>query len=228
MVLWILAGLLLFFILIHLRPLSINEVNSLGRKRRRSKIKRYFKFNESEKKANKNFKKRMNPNGKFYTIDVNLYNFPSLAAALLKYKKHEWILIGFEKEKKVKYLWMNKGINRDAVASDLSPESMVVKAHENGFTSTLILHNHPNIDPRRYDCTKPSKQDIKTAKQASNVLNENGINHFEFICERGRHNEFFRSIALSFIPIDKIVDEINLINRKSVWINFRLHMERLF
>lgn len=225
---WTLASLTFIFILFHIRPLRAKEVNSLGRKRRRRKINRYFKFSESEKTVNQNFKKKMNPNGKFYSIDLSLYNFPSLAAALLKYKKHEWILIGFEKDKRIKSLWMNKGSSRDSVASELSTESMVFKAQENSFSSILILHNHPNINPVRYDCTKPSKQDIATAKEASVILNEAGINLLEFICERGRYYHFFQSISQSFIPLDQIVTEITSLNGKSRWVNFRLHMERLF
>jgi len=94
----LLTGLVIvIFLLLHLRPLNEGEVKALAIKRRHNVIFKYYNFDMDEYAANKNFKKRMNPNGKFYEIDHDLHSFPSIAAALLKYKKHEWIIISFEK-----------------------------------------------------------------------------------------------------------------------------------
>ena len=66
----------------------------------------------------------MNPNGKLYRINEPLFVFPSIAAALLKYKKHEWIVIAFEKEKKISSAWLNKGFDRSGVSPYLSVQDI--------------------------------------------------------------------------------------------------------
>ena len=102
---------LVVFIVSHLRPLRENEINVLSEKRRNKGIIKYFSFDIQEYSVNKNFKKSMNPNGKFYQISEDLYTFPSLSAGLLKYKKHEWIIISFEKDRKISLIWLNKGFD---------------------------------------------------------------------------------------------------------------------
>nr|MBC7244231.1 hypothetical protein [Chloroflexota bacterium] len=88
------------FVFTHLRPLNEGEINQLATKRRNKQIRGYFSFAAGEFDVNREFKKRMNPNGTFYRINEGLFEFPSIAAALLKYKKHEWISIAFENQKK--------------------------------------------------------------------------------------------------------------------------------
>ena len=39
----------------------------------------------------------MRADGRFYKIEERLFEFPALATGLLKYKKHEWIIIAFER-----------------------------------------------------------------------------------------------------------------------------------
>ena len=84
-----------YFILSHLRPLNNNEIIQLGSKRRTSEIKNYYTFDRSESVVNKSFKSGMDTAGKYYHVNERLTSFPSTAAALLKYKKHEWVIIGF-------------------------------------------------------------------------------------------------------------------------------------
>jgi len=91
----------LIFVFTHLRPLTEDEVKQLGTKRRGKQIRGYFSFAAVGFNVDKEFKKQMNPNGTFYRINEGLFEFPSIAAALLKYKKHEWIIIAFEKHKKI-------------------------------------------------------------------------------------------------------------------------------
>jgi hypothetical protein len=105
----------LLLILTHLRPLKENEMEKLSSKRRGKAIHQYFTFDHQEYNVDKIFKKKMNPNGKFYRIDEKLYHFPSTAAGLLKYKKHEWIIIAFEKNKNISICWLNKGFDRSRV-----------------------------------------------------------------------------------------------------------------
>lgn len=70
----------------------------------------YLSFDYKEFAVNKGFKKQISPNGSVYEINEILFEFPSKAAVLLKYKKHEWVIIAFENEKNVYLIWPNKGL----------------------------------------------------------------------------------------------------------------------
>jgi hypothetical protein len=218
----------LIFVLIHLRPLSEDEVNNLGEKRRGKHIRQYYSFTTSEFLVNKEFKKQMNPNGTFYKIDESLFRFPSIAAALLKYKKHEWIIIAFEKGKKIDKIWLNKGFDRSGVSPYISIDNIINNAKPENYTSILIFHNHPNTNPNYYDCKRPSNKDIESANEYANCLNANEINLVEFVCERGMHYEYFLSPAYSFLPLSEYVMAINQKNGLSKFRNLFLHIERIF
>src|SRR5579862_7462384 len=106
---------ILVFVLAHLRQLTHEEIRFLSNKRRNQQIRQYFSFDRRKLFVNQEFKKKMNPNGKFYPRDDKLYEFPSIAAGLLKGKKHEWIIIAFEKYKAVNAICINKGNDNSEV-----------------------------------------------------------------------------------------------------------------
>jgi hypothetical protein len=218
----------LIFVFSHLRPMTENEVEQLGIKRRNKQVRLYFSFNTGEFYVDKEFKKGMNPNGKLYRINEPLFVFPSIAAALLKYKKHEWIIIAFEKEKKIDSAWLNKGFDRSGVSPYLSVQDIANIANSNNHTSILIFHNHPNTNPNYYDCRRPSSEDMQSANECAKVLNRNGTNLIEFVCERGKHYKYFSSYADSFLPLSEFATAINGVNSLSKLRNLSLHIERIF
>ena len=216
------------FIIFHFRTLTENEVIQLSKKRRDKKLSEYFIFDNREYSANKSFKKNMNPNGKIYQINETLFEFPSIAAALLKYKKHEWIIIAFEKNKNINFIWLNKGLNRASVSSYIDISTICNFCKEYNQTSILIFHNHPNVNHNYYDVSTPSDNDIESAKYFAQALNINEINLLEFICERGSHNKYYFSITDSFLPLSGFISTINENNGKSKIKNLLLHYERVF
>ncbi len=222
----ILVIIIILFIITHIRPLNEREILKLSQKRRKSKIKEYFSFNNSEYNVDKEFKRKMKADGKFYQISKILFEFPSIAAGLLKYKKHEWIIVAFEKNRKVDLLWLNKGIDRNTVSSSLSADKISQIGKDNNYSSILIFHNHPNPNPNRYDGTKPSKEDIASARYYSQTLSGTGLNLIEFVCERGRHHHYFSSTVESFLPIKGFEKLIMQKNGLSRFQNLLLHIER--
>lgn len=217
----------LAYMIYNMRPLTDQEVSQLAANRRQRQIRSHYNFNTWEYSVDLQFKKRMRPDGKFYPMDESLYNFPAVAAGLLKYKKHEWIIVAFEKDGRVSLLWVNKGMDRTSVNLYLPIEQIVEIAKERGYGSILIFHNHPNSDPGRYSCRIASPQDIKTAEIFAQALNENGINLVEFVCERGRHHEYFLAPADSFFPVEGFLKDINRENTGRYSLkNFSLHMEK--
>ena len=215
------------FVLTHLRPMTDYEIKQLGTRRRHKQIRTYFSFNSRGFNVDKGFKKRMNPNGEIYKINEAISVFPSIAAALLKYKKHEWIIIAFESQRNIDLIWLNKGFDRSGVSPYLSIESMINIANRENHTSVFILHNHPNTNPNYYDCRRPSTKDIESAKEFARVFNRNGINLIEFVCERGMHYEYFLSAADSFLPLSEFLMAINRVNGLSKFKNLFLHVNNL-
>ena len=224
----IIFGVFLFFILTHIRQLNDFEVNQLGTKRRTKQIRRYFSYDRGETSVDKEFKKRMKSSGKFYPIRKRLQNFPSVAAALLKYKKHEWTIIAFERNKEIYLIWCNKGPDKMSVTPTLSMENVARIAYEKGAASILTFHNHPNPNPGKYRTNMPSDQDLESAKLRSTIYNSRGLNLVSFVCERGRYYEYFMSPANSFLPLIGFVEVINGINGSSRLSNLKLHIERIF
>jgi hypothetical protein len=216
------------FIVSHFRPLNDEEISHLANKRRSKKINAYYQFSQSQVSVNSEFKKAMAAEGAYYNIHTALKEFPSVAAALLKYKKHEWIIIGFEKEQKIDYVWLNKGPNNAQVASHLSFAGMVNHARSGNHTTVIVLHNHPNPDPQKFYMLLASEQDKRSAKALENVLLSGSVNLLEFVCERGRFHQYHRAIAPSFIPVQSITTTIITKNNVSRGRNLQLHLERLF
>jgi hypothetical protein len=223
---FLLLGLL--FVVTHLRPLRRGEVEHLARRRRDQQVSRYFSFHTGEFSVDRQFKKRMKPKGAFYRISQDLSRFPSTAAALLKYKKHEWIIIAFEKDRHVDLIWANKGPDGSTVSPALSVPRMADVAKQQGYSSVLTFHNHPNPSPSHYDCTSASQQDLRSATLRAEVLNSQGVNLLAFVCERGKHYSYFRSAADRFVPLSDFVAQINEVNGSSRLRNLSLHLERIF
>src|SRR6056297_782018 len=215
---------LIFFIL-HLRPLSENEVKDLAEKRRKKLINNYYRFSSQETTVDKEFKSNMNPNGIYYEMDEDSYYFPAIVAALMKYKKHEWIVIGFEKDKKIVLMWVNKGEDNSSVTPLLSREEIKNKALKMNSNTVLKFHNHPNSNPNYYDCTNPSKQDKLSAGVLSGEVVEENINYIDFVCERGLHYKFHEDYNDNFYHIEKIIKKIEQENNNTKLQNYKLHRE---
>jgi hypothetical protein len=200
----------------------------LGTKRRKRDIEGYFHIENTERSVNADFKKSLNPRGIFYRVDLPLYSTASTVAGLLKYKKHEWIVVAFEKGKQVGHLWVNKGHNNSSASIYLPLDEALDMAIRNGYTSVLMFHNHPNSNPGRYSCTQASKADMVSASHWASTLNPGGVNLAEYVCERGRHYRYFLAPSDSFMPLGQVMDIISKANGSSRLGNLRLHMERIF
>lgn len=226
-ILFALFTIIVIFIITHFRALNDDEVNNLALKRRNKDIQAYYSFCNYEIQVDKEFKKSMKPDGKFYKINESLRNFPSIAAALLKYKKHEWIILAFEKDQIIDLVWVNKGLDNASAAMSFPLQDIANFASDHNYISILMFHNHPNDDPRRYTYASPSDADISLAKNFSYRLDWKSINHLAFVCESGMYYKYFMSIADSFYPIKEYLKTINDENGSSIAKNLSLHIERL-
>lgn len=219
---------IVLFIILHLRPLTKDEIGLLAEKQRKTKISLYFKFDNREYLPNKDFKKRMDPSGNYYKINDSLFEIPAIASSLLKYKKHEWIIITFEKYKNINMIWLNKGSDKSSVSLTYDFSHFVKYANRNNYSSILIFHNHPNSRPNEFNKTSPSEKDISSAKEFAEISNSNGINLLEFVCERGRHYQYYHSYYSGFLPKEEFIHKINLLNNVSKYNNLKLHLQRYY
>ncbi len=217
------AAAILLFILLHLRTLTENEVRYLGIKRRNRHVEEYFRSDNTECKFT--LKWSLDTRGAFYPVDFTLYSIASIVAGLLKYKKHEWIVIAFEKQKRVDRLWVNKGQNKSSASIYLPVNQVLETAIENGCSSVLVFHNHPNSNPNRYDCRHASETDRAIALHWSDTLNPRGINVGMYVCERGRPYRYFLSPSISLL--DSCIMDIKRVNGVSWYDNLQLHWERI-
>lgn len=94
----------------------------------------------------KDFKKKLKAQGKFYHLG-DFYNtkreFVEFVSGLLKYKKHEWTVIGFCRDNKVIKFWTNKGKNNKEGVINLSLEETIRICKDEEFNKILLCHNHP-------------------------------------------------------------------------------------
>ena len=175
---WLLLELLFFFT--HRKPLTEAEMILLAELRKRRYIGRVFRFPHSAIAIDKSFKSSLSPSGAWYAVSVPLANFPSYVAALLKGKKHEWIVLGIVKEETVVCFWANKGQNNASVAFRCEPNEIVLACKAKGGHTVLCLHNHPNPDPQHYNCLSASQQDKISAQELAQAAALRGVNWLEF------------------------------------------------
>ncbi len=215
----------LIFWITHRNPLTEVEIQMLAEKRRIRNINGYYTFSPDERTVSQAFKSNMRASGKTYSVNEHLSEIPALAAALLKYKKHEWIIIAFEKDASVMYLWINKGNDNVSANLFIDLNDIVEFSLKNQVSTVLMFHNHPNSNPKIYDCRQPSQIDLNTAEKFCNILGCKGINHIAFVCERGRFYRYYYHYAASFKPVKNYIESIRLTDSSDKRNNYRLHRE---
>jgi hypothetical protein len=229
---WFLGAVVAFLTIIwafdvyrHRHPLNNPEVFALSRKRQRTRALAKFSFSTMRRPADVAEKKAMKAQGQFVSCDLGFRDAPAQMAGLLKYKKHEWIVIAFINSFHIRHLWWNKGPNRTNVWSLLRDQSLSTAIHSFKPDAIAILHNHPNPDPSRYRMNIPSELDLQHALFYDGEFSKHGISLLEFICERGVPYLYYASFAGSVALIDPIIDEIQKINGTGIFKNYSLRKE---
>jgi len=219
---WILVECVFFFR--HQEPLNENELLQLSKKRTREYIKKYYQFNKVTVTVNKQFKASLNPEGKWYTTEMELSLFPSYIAALLKGKKHEWVVLAIEKDGVVCGFYANKGRDKSSVSFNCSLTEVMRKCELQDCSTILRFHNHPNGNPNHETHLLPSKQDKMSAKScAERVIHS--YNWLDFVCERGNFIKYFEQYSPAFSPKAAQIEQIRLENNISKFRNYVLHRE---
>lgn len=209
----------------HRHPLTTQEMLTLARKRQRNRALSLFDFSTIQRAADPVEKKAMKSHGEFVRCDLRYRDAPARIAGLLKYKKHEWIVIAFINVFHVRHLWWNKGPDGTMVWSFLQEHSLRAAIKSLKPDSIAILHNHPNPDPSYYRMNIPSEADLRSAGFYDAEFSTHGISLLEFICERGVPHLYYASFGDSVVPINPIIEEIGGINGTGLFKNYSLRKE---
>lgn len=215
----------LFFLLTHRRELTDVEMEKLSQKRRKNYIRMNYNFRLVNAFPDKNFKSSMNPKGQMYNANISLEDFPSYAANLLKWKKHEWVLLALVQDKQVKCFYANKGLDKSSVSFNCNIYDLLEICKDNSCQTIMRFHNHPNSDPQRYNCLLASNQDKISAKSISEITIKEGVNWIDFICERGKFTRFFYEFSNTFFPESSQICYIEEENGESKVRNYKLQRE---
>jgi hypothetical protein len=206
-------------------PLGLEEVRELASKRQWEHLLRAYAFSSAPRIADPSEKKAMKGSGQFVRCNLSYSEMPSVMSGLLKYKKHEWIVMVFIRNFHAEYLWWNKGSDGRSVSPRLSGGYLenAIKLHK---PDTLaILHNHPNPNPSRYRANLPSAQDLRSAEYMASSLAKAGIGLIEFVCERGMPHMYYAFLNSDLSPLDDHIERINGLNGAGIFKNVELRRE---
>lgn len=188
----------IIFYCTHKKPLTYEQVKKLSKKYAKKYVNKQYKFKKGSVSVNPAFKSNLDINGRWYEINEPVDTFPSYISALLKGKHHEWIVVAIERNGIVYNMWVNKGTDSQSASLNCDIADIILKCKEVGGYSVLRFHNHPNPDPRRFTTLLASEQDKISARSCSEVVCNEGINWFDFVCARGEFVPFFSKISDGF------------------------------
>jgi len=206
------------------KPLKEEQISTLASKRRKRKVLLYFSSSFFGYSPTKDFKSGLKPNGRLYQIELDMPHVPSFVASLLKYKKHEWSVLAFIKNRKAEYLWANKGRDRTQVQL-VSINSVLKTAKETGCDVIMAFHNHPAHDAQHYSYRKPSSPDLEASEKFSNILNANNISYLDHVCERGTAHRYCLMPSPTLYPLTTILNEVRTENSQGRMAHIKLHFE---
>jgi hypothetical protein len=230
--LWIFFGFVALILILwgidiyrHRHPLTSEESLRLAQKRRRVRALFEYRFSMIRRPADPAEKKAMKSQGEFVSCDMDYHNAPTQIAGLLKYKKHEWIVILFITSNRVFRLWWNKGSDGTRVWSFLGNSVFQSTISAMRPDAVAIIHNHPNPDPWRYQVHFPSEADLRSAGFYDGLLRKHDVTLLEFVCERGTPHLYYASFTDRVVPVEPILRDIQSVNGTGVFKNYSLRKE---
>jgi len=205
-------------------PVTQKDIAWFAQRRRERRLREHFRPAARISQPDPAFKSGLDPDGSEYPADIDLSDFPSYAAMLLKWKKHEWIVYGFASSRTVKAMWAHKGPDKWSVYV-LPPEELERLARRYSADTVLALHNHPASEPHYYDYSRPSQADEDVAREAASSLVPAGITLVAYVCERGRFHPHLVKVADTLYPLSQLARQLALENTGDWWRNARLRLE---
>jgi hypothetical protein len=230
---------MILYIIISFIPINDNQILSLILKIRKKRINYYFPtqpiVNHSQHRF-KYLKDFMEVDGGFIKVDIDRANITTAASYMLKYKRHEWLIIAFEKNNKIDLIWANKGESH-FVPILLNVLDQIDISNRYKYQSVYLFHNHPRFklfNEKRLNSLKkvfdlfrvhPSQRDIDTMQTFSEIYKRYDINMISYICGNTQVNPLFFSISKKLLPFEIIEKEVsdlvnNIFKRPIFWYKY--------
>lgn len=202
----------------HKYPLSNEEIEELAQYRRKKAINSHYNFLTKSKKTSRKFRKSMNPDGKYYHIEVPLEELPSLAASLLQNKKYEWRILAFERDGMVDCIYSNKGeAHSVTIKEDIT--NILKLCDECEYTTVFDVHNHPS------GVLRASSADISACDNLSRIFEKMNINFIGIIVSNNYWTCYYKNICDSFLPELNFINQVYNENGSNKEKNLALHKE---
>lgn len=200
---------IIFLVFLSLKPIEESQLNKLALKIREHKVKNHFPKNFKTSGKSSRFKKHMNPKGGFFETNIDRKSIAVEATKMLKYKKHEWIIIAYEKNQKIKLIWTNKG-NEKSVYPLLRNNQQLQLVQKRDFDTVYIFHNHPPHSLFKGDKIRllASQQDYKSAKYTAKFYKEQNVTIAEYVCANKGYTPYFISPKKDLFPFKSIYQEL--------------------
>lgn len=202
-------------------PLSDDQIEAVAKTRRNKKLCEVFTWDSVETAVDPSFKAEMDPEGAIHQFLCPMRLAPANVAALLKWKKHEWIVFVFCKEQEAKAVYFNKGPNNSVVWPHISTQQIMQLAKSVGADILLCLHNHPN------GVLWPSEADLTSATSLGEICCRNRIAFFDFVCAAGRFREYFAAVPATLMPLQDFVNSVLEMNQGGSLPRLKLRWEWL-
>lgn len=216
---WWICILLLFAVYWLGRPLQLGQVETLAARRRLRNLDLHYRWDREELAVRREFKASMSKNGAFHSIEEPMLRAPVLGAALLKGKKHEWIVFLFLARDQAKLLYFNKGPDKESVWPFVNSRTLLEWVRRLHAHTVLRLHNHP------HGTCWPRQQDLRSGQEYVDFFLKAGIAFFDFVCVAGRFREYLAAVPEGRFPQSQFLHEIERANGSGWWKNCRLRLE---
>lgn len=219
-VIWIFIFFIYVLFIIRLSSkLDIEEKSKLFNAKRFFVKYHLFRFNSFRATVNYYFKKELDPKGSFYEYRVKIEDFPAVGAALLKSKKHEWIIFAISSYTEIIGFFINKGQNARSVNTVYTNSQILKKVNELEGKLIIEIHNHPN------GVLNPSDQDLKSSISYGRLFNENNLHYIAIVCSRGRFLEYAWWYFSDDTEKEELLIEIENKSSKNRFYNLLLRLE---
>ena len=220
---------LVVFVVANMRPLSGRQLQALANKRRTRAIRNCYRLADARIEPDLAFKRDMRSGGSFYEACEELSRLPHVVASHLKWKKHEWIVVGFARDRTVDLMWLNKG-GAGCVSPAVPFQELARLATERRATTLLIFHNHRSRFRGRRGVFGiiPSRGDMQTTEAWGEQLVASGIALLAFVCCRGRPHAFKVKCPDCLLPLSEFVNGATADNGRSRLRNLAMNWERIF
>lgn len=200
--------------------LEESEIVNLAARRRLSAILAELNFISGiEMSVDREFKARMATKGSWYSVQIDAPRFPAIAAALVKGKKHEWIVVGLGNADTIQLFWTNKGPDGTQVSPSIPIAYMIEQALQNSLNTAIRLHNHPS------GACSPSEQDIISANSVGLSFNNAGIRFYDVVAVAGDFRLYGLFAPEQDTPLSSFLSEIRNTNNVTRWQNYKLRRE---